>query len=90
VLQLVVTAEVDVVPVDPGEGCEECGNVRYPPHRRGLFPRIVAVPEAEMARTRQRFGSGGSSQRQVVVSKRLANALKAEKIRDAFFAPVSG
>jgi len=42
-----------------------------------------------MAKTNELFGSGASASRGVLISKKLADALKAEKVRGASVTPVA-
>jgi hypothetical protein len=90
VFQLVISEEIDVVPETECSICDLCARKKYEPHMRGPFPRFLREPNAPLARTRQRFGSGGSSYRQTVVSQALREALVGSRTRDVMFAPLRG
>lgn len=88
VVQLVISEGVDVKPATAVSECVECGRSRYLPHVKGRFPSCASPPVVDVFRTNQRFGSGRSSHRQIIVSQRLRRAIMMNRPRDAAFVPV--
>ena len=93
VVQLVVTAEVDIVTdglATEYTTCRECGRRKYLAVTRGRFPPLVEPPSTGAVKTAQYFGSGGSAWKAILVSQDIARALKGAKVRGASFRPVEG
>lgn len=70
--------------------CSACKCQKYLPVTRGYFPPLVATPRADIAKTRQYFGSGSSAFRVVLVSQKLGKVLRERKIRGIEFVPIAG
>jgi len=90
VVQLVVQEEVSVeVEGLEAERCARCGQVKFLPVTRGAFPPLVNEPSVRMVKTREYFGSGASAYKGVLVSREIARALTAEKVRGASVRPTA-
>jgi hypothetical protein len=90
VVQLVVDNEVGILTDGlPSERCSRCGRVKYLPVTRGPFPALAAEPLRAMVKTSEYFGSGAAADERVVVSRKLAGALAAEKVFGASVRPVA-
>jgi hypothetical protein len=90
VVQLVAPEEVPVMVEGLAmERCACCGRVKSLPVARGAFPPPVNEPSAHMAKTREYFGSGAAAHKGVLVSREVARALAAEKVRGASVRPVA-
>lgn len=90
VVQLAVEEQVDIdVTGLPSQTCGSCGRVKYLPHTRGFFPRLVKNPKAAMVKTNEVFGDGASAQHAVLVSQDIAQAMTNEKVKGASFKPVA-
>jgi hypothetical protein len=90
VVQLVIDEEVGIKTEGLAfECCEKCHRMKYLPVTRGPSPPLVEVPTQAMAKTHEYFGSGGSAHKSVIVSRDLAGALMAEKLRGASLRPVA-
>ena len=90
VVQLVIDEEVGIRTDGLAfECCEKCLRMKYLPVTRGPSPPLVEVPTRAMAKTHEYFGSGGSAHKSVIVSRDLAGALIAEKLRGASLRPVA-
>ncbi|QRK12085.1 hypothetical protein JQX13_19780 [Archangium violaceum] len=89
VVQLVIQEQVGVVVMGlEVERCARCERVKYFPVTRGAFPPLASEPPTRMAKTREYFGSGASAHKGVLVSREVARALAAEKVRGALVRPV--
>jgi hypothetical protein len=88
IVQLVVDDEVALDITRPGEVCSACGRVRYPPPNRGPLPALAGQPRGHLARSEQWFGSGASSWRLILVSRDLARATRAARLKGASLAPM--
>ena len=89
VVQLVVDEEAPLDITRPGEVCSTCGRVRYPPPNRGQLPAFAIQPRGHLTRSEQWFGSGASSWRLIVISRELAVAIRAARLKGALLAPMA-
>ena len=90
VVQLDIREDADVSTTDLAfEGCGRCGRRKYLPITRGPFPHLVTSPRADMAKTRQYFGSGASAFHGVLVSQKLCRILRDQKVRGVEYKPVA-
>lgn len=89
VLQLVTDEEIRVT-VDglPADTCRKCQRTKYIPVTRGPFPPLAVEPRGHLAKTEQYFGSGASAWKGVIVSQKLASALKEPNFRGVSLRPV--
>lgn len=71
----------------PTETCTACGQVKYQPICRGFFPAFDGEPGADLFKSREWFGSGGSGNRAVMVSHRLFQAIEAHQVKGFQFKP---
>jgi hypothetical protein len=89
VVQLVITDTVGIVTTAlPSEHCLRCQRIKYLPVVRGAFPALSDQPSGSLARTSEYFGSGGQSDRRIIVSQELRRSLNAANVRGAAFTPV--
>jgi hypothetical protein len=91
VVQLVVRAEVtfvtDGLPMD--DVCGSCDRPKYLPVVRGPLPPLREPPHADIAKSREYFGSGGRAFHEVVVSGSLCRSISEHRVRGAVFTPVA-
>lgn len=75
----------------PYERCDECGRIKYLPHKRGMFPTFLKVEENSklVFKTREYWGSGGSAFRQIIVTHRLYQAITNANLKGVSFVPVA-
>jgi len=89
VVQLVVEEEVSVVTTGlPTEQCAKCGDVRPNQPVRGFFPMMRSRPSQAIVRTKEYFGSGGQSDKCVLVRQDLYRAIEGHGVRGAEYSPV--
>jgi hypothetical protein len=72
----------------PSTTCDVCGKRRYATWTRGCFPAFVAPPSGNMVRSREYFGTGARSYRNVIISGELRESLDRLRIRGADFLPL--
>lgn len=92
VVQLVTHAEVGIVTkglLTEEAACSVCGRTKYLPVSRGPFPALMSEPSSAMVRTKEYFGSGAAADKGVLVSRELAHALIAGKVRGVSLQPVA-
>jgi hypothetical protein len=90
VIQLVIDEEVEIETDNlEAEVCQVCKRIRYKPMMRGPFPALRTSPASSMARTREYFGSGASSDHRIVVAQELAREMAANSVRGASFRPTA-
>ena len=92
-LKSVVQLEIrDVVPIDTngleGETCSQCGRVKYVPHTRGPFPRLLSDAPGALAKSDAYFGSGALASKAVIASSSVVAAVLANNARGVSFFPV--
>lgn len=71
------------------EKCGACGGVKYIPVTRGFFPKLKKAPRGAIARTKERFGSGGTSYNCIVISQEMAVELRKHDVRGVYMKPVA-
>lgn len=90
VTQLVVD---ELVPLDidgiAAETCDRCGRLKYLPIVRGPIAPLLDQPNANLAKSAQWFGSGGSAWREAIASRTLLAAIRSSGIRGASFIPLA-
>jgi hypothetical protein len=91
VVQLDIREEVDVDTACCGNEacCPTCNRVKYLPHVRGYFPRMLSAPTGHMVKSRQEFGSGPSAHSRLLISRQLFRAMSARKLRGFEVDPVA-
>jgi hypothetical protein len=83
----------DQVPVDKhglvAAQCAQCGRTKYLPVQRGPAPALLATPAADGAKTDVYFGSAAAADKRVLISRRLAGALREARLRGVSLKPVA-
>jgi hypothetical protein len=69
--------------------CAACGRVKYLPVSRGPLSRLEQVPQTNLSRTHEWFGSGAEAHNEIVASQGLARALKAAGVKGVSFRPIA-
>lgn len=89
VVQLEIRDEVRVSTSGlPSETCRACGREKWLPVTRGGFPSLMEEPPGSAARTVDEFGSGGESNRRVLLSRAIVSSLTNAGVCGPSFTPV--
>ncbi len=74
------------ISAQPSESCPKCGRKKFLPLIKGPFPGFVSSPGcAQISKTQEIFGSGGSANKRVVVTQELYSAMFEAKVRGVEF-----
>lgn len=92
VVQLDITAEsknpLQIVALE--NWCNKCGRTRCSHQPRGFFPSFKEKEsQAAVFRTQERFGDGGVTWSEVIVSQQVYRALSDQRIRAVAFRPLA-
>jgi hypothetical protein len=89
VVQLVIDEAIDIA-ANPlaSSRCPTCGRVKYTPHTKGRFPRLLQIPRGQIVKTKQYFGTDGTNAWQPILgSQDLVSVLRKHKIAGVGYWP---
>ncbi len=67
--------------------CERCQTDKYLPHSRGFFPSFTSDCGGHFIQSREWFGTGHESRKQILVSQALYKAISGAKLKGVNFVP---
>ena len=72
----------------PYEKCNECNRIKYLPHTRGMFPRIIKVKGNYIFKTKENFGSGSRSYKEIIINQKLGRIFIENEVKGIHFKPI--
>jgi hypothetical protein len=71
------------------EHCPECGRNKPNPITVGFYPKFLRPQTQHIVRSQEYFGSGASAWNEIIVSRKVYDAIKRHKCIGAYFIPMA-